>query len=124
MQKRILTVLMHPEGAPADAAPVEHTVTTILADQVRAERELRMRKASVEDFPLMFGGALAWAALGREGKTSLQLEEFTSAVYDIKRLDEDDAGDVDPTRPAASTDSASASPSPTPAPDLTGGLPG
>ena len=107
MKKRILTVLMHPEDAPADAAPVELTVTTILADQILAERQMRMRKAGIEDYPILFGSALAWAALAREGRTSLDLEAFANVVFDITReqLDKDDAA-VDPPRPAASSDSA------------------
>lgn len=121
MKKRILTVLMQPEGVAPDEVveAVEWTVTTILADQIRAEHELRMRKAGVEEAPVMFGAALAWAALAREGWTSLGLDEFAKVVFDIKRLD--DAGDVDPTQPAALTDSASGSPSHTPAPDTTSG---
>ena len=124
MQKRILTVLIEQHGdAEHPAGAVEHTVTTILADQVRAEHELRMRRAGVEDAPIMFGAALAWAALAREGKTQLALDEFNAAVYDIERVAPEDAGVVDPTQPAASLDSASNWPSPTPAPDPTGGSP-
>lgn len=110
MKKRILTVLM----SDPDGVEIEETVTTRLCDQVRAERELRQRRAGVEDSPVLFGTALAWAALAREGKTELGLDEFTMTAYDVKRVDEDgtpldqdDEGpDLDPTQAAASIGSA------------------
>lgn len=122
MDKLILTVLMQPEGAPEDAEPVELTVTTILADQKRAEREMRQRGAGTsEDSPIFFGSALAWAALAREGRISCKLDEFDTRVFNLKQLE--GAGEVDPTQPPPSTDSASPSPSPTPAPVSTTGTP-
>lgn len=110
MKKRILNVLMSDQ----DGNEVEETVTTLLCDQVRAEQQLRMRGSGVGDSPVMFGTALAWAALAREGKTQLNLDEFTTVAYDVKRVDEqgnpmnenDEDADVDPTQQGPLNDSA------------------
>lgn len=124
MKKNILTVLMQPEGAPDDAEPVELAVTAMLGDQMRAELEVsRRHKLAVEDAGINFVAAMAWAALAREGRITCKLDEFALRVYEIERLDDAAADDVDPTRPAASPDSASLSPSPTPEPVSITGVP-
>lgn len=121
MEKNVYTVTMRPDDAAPTAAPVELKVQALLCDQVRAERELRQRGTGVQDAPVMFVSAIAWAALAREGRIATKFDEFTTHAIDVTRAK--DAGDVDPTQPAASSDSASPSPSPTPAPDPTGGSP-
>lgn len=121
MQKNIYTVTMRPEDAPEDVHPVEVTVQALLCDQVRAERELRQRGTGVQDSPVMFVSAVAWAALAREGRIATKFDEFTTHAIDVSK--QKDAGEVDPTQPAASNDSASPSPLPSPAPAPTGGSP-
>lgn len=128
MKKNTLTVLMHPESAALDdldgVEPVEETVTAMLCDQMRAELEVKKRhQVSVEDAGINFVSIMAWCALARQGRISCKLEEFAQRVYEIEREDPDDAADVDPTQPAASSDSAWSSPSPTPALESITGVP-
>jgi hypothetical protein len=88
---------------------------------MRAELETTKRGLSPEKNGIHFLAAMAWAAMTRQGLTELRLEEFSLACADIQAQDEDDAPDVDPTRPAQSDDSASPWPLPTPDPASSGG---
>lgn len=101
MKKNVLTAHMHSETVPDG---YEETVTVLLCDQIRAERELRQRGLTAESAGITFVAAMAWAALAREGRIDVKFDEFTTRAYDITRVE--DAGDVDPTQSAASTDSA------------------
>jgi hypothetical protein len=114
MQKNVYTVTMADQDEPL-------IVQTLLCDQVRAERELRQRGTGVQDAPVMFVSAIAWAALAREGRIGVKFDEFINQTIDVSK--DEGAGDVDPTRPTVSNDSVSALPSPSPAPDLNGGSP-
>lgn len=120
MKKNVMVVLMQPDDPAAE--PVEEIVTVLLADQMRGELELKRRSnVTAQEAGVNFVAAMSWAALAREGRIKCKFEEFGLRVYEIVRQDETEAGEVDPTQPAASTGSASPSPSPTPAAAPDGG---
>lgn len=89
----------------------EFTVTVRVGDQLRAELEgKRMGIAEVVRSPIHLQVLIAWAAMVREGNYSGKFAQFREDCCDTYDH-EDDAGpdggdDVDPTTPAASTDSA------------------
>lgn len=120
MQKNTLTVVLETEAGEL----VEETVDARLCDQVRAEHELRKRyQMGPTEAGITFVSAMAWAALAREKRTELRFDAFLAAAHEVSRVKPEDAGDVDPTRQAASNGSASPSPAPTPEPATTGGTP-
>jgi hypothetical protein len=121
MKRTVLTAYMPSDTDPA--GEVEETVTVLLGDQMRAELELGKRGQSPTTHGISFVAAMAWAALAREGRTTLAFPEFAAQCFDVARQSDEDAPDVDPTRPAVSTDSVSSSPSSSPAPVPTGGEP-
>lgn len=82
----------------------EHEVTTILADQVEAERQLRKRGTGLDKSPLEFQSARVWHALVREAGYTKGLDEFYTDCADYQKTAA--AEPVDPTQPAESPDSA------------------
>lgn len=91
----------------------EFTVTLRIADQLRAELEgKKLGFSEVHHNPLHLQALFAWACMVREGHYTGKFADFRNdciAVSDHKDDDptDPDAGEpVDPTTPAASTDSA------------------
>lgn len=107
MKQTVLTVGMTPEveGDPL----LEVVVPVMLGDQMRAELELAKRKQNPEDHRINFLAAMAWSAQARQGQTTLGFDQWVTQVVEIEAEPEDDAEDVDPTRPGASDDFVSLS---------------
>lgn len=101
MKKTVFRALMV-EDAPG-GEPVELTVTGLLVDQTLAMTELRKRKLTVTEDPIMFLYASAWAALARTEQVNLKFAEFLKACYSV---DEDKGQPLDPTQQGPSNDSA------------------
>lgn len=79
-------------------------VTTVLVDQMRAEREARrLGGINGKTDPVTITALWCWAACVRLGHTELKFPEWTETVVAIGDPEE---SDVDPTQPAALTDSA------------------
>lgn len=100
MKKLTLTVLLDQDGTD-----VELEVSTMLADQMRAELEVKKRGLELQQSPVHFLSAMAWCALARTGQITDKFEDFAGRCYQVSKNEEDP--DVDPSQPTASTGSVS-----------------
>lgn len=91
--------------ATDETTVVHHRVQLILGDQLRAELELNKRGIDITSLGAHRSAAIAWSAMVRAGLYDKKFDQFGEDVVDIASVDEDEQ-EVDPTRPAASDDSA------------------
>lgn len=91
-------------GIPED----EYVVDMLLGDQLRAELELKKRgMGKPSDAAVHFQSAIAWAAMVRQWGFAGDFKQFGQvAAYVDDHKEDDPADEVDPTNPAASSDSA------------------
>jgi len=105
LKRTTFEVYMTPVDDPS-GEPVEYVVPVILADQLRGELEGKKYGLGTET-PLHLSALWAWAAMCREGHYAGGFHDFQKACIDYNKVGDDaDADDVDPTRLAASSDSA------------------
>lgn len=74
-----------------------------MVDHTVAAAQLRKRSLTPDKAGVDFAMAVCWAALVRTKQIEDKYEEFLKVCLDI---DKEDAGNVDPSQPAESTDSA------------------
>lgn len=94
------TVLVDNEDpeSPGD----EHTVTVRHGDQLRAELEgPKHGLTSIEAAPMHYMTLWVWAALTREGKTTVNFQTFKGQILGLEPVEAGE--DVDPTTPGADT---------------------
>jgi hypothetical protein len=88
-----------------DGTETEYRVRVMLGDQLRAE--LEAKKLMLTESHYMHTTALwAWAAMVREGNFAGKFREFQETCIEAVADKAEEADPVDPTHPAASTDSA------------------
>jgi len=84
-----------------DGTETEHIVAVTHGDQIRGEATARTRRLpSLNDAPYEHASIWVWHAMTRQGLTDLRYPEWTDAVLDVERLNDEQP--VDPTE--ASTD--------------------